>query len=175
MEKTLASLMITLVVSVMGIPIAYLVGQRSAQHALRDQYQSELERTRSEHREEIAAIRSEMLESIRSQARNDQATRDALTSAGIRMPKPAATEALPSEGVPPPIPVETFEAAALGATYDEVVRTFGREGVATLTLEDGAGQVTTQYVWDWRANDGTQGRINLEFVDGRLNDKTFKE
>jgi hypothetical protein len=144
---------------------------------LQDSYQAELERTRIEHRDEIAAIRSELVESVREQARNGQATREALLTAGIRVPDPDSTAEAdsPPELVAPPIPVDAFDATAMGTTYEEVVKQFGRDGVATLTLEDGEGSITTQYVWDWQEADGTQRRINLEFVDGRLNDKTFKE
>ena len=177
MGKTFASLLLTLAVSVMCIPVAYLVGQRSAQHAMNERYEAELDRTRAEHRDEISALRAELFASVRDQAKNDQATRDALRTAGIEMAQPSNPAAIDPGAEPElaPIPLEAFDSAKIGTTYDEIARQFGRDGIAKLTLEDGSGSVTTQYVWEWEGADGAHGGINMELVDGLLNDKTFRE
>jgi hypothetical protein len=177
MEKTLATLLVTLVVSVMGIPVAYLMGQRSAQESLHGHYREELDRTRAEQNELIASMRSELTAQSREQARTEQATREALSNAGIRVPGPAAQPIADDETEPaaPPIPEETFAEATLGSRYEDIVARFGRDGAPVLTLADQSGTVTTQYVWDWLETDGTRGRIHMEFVDGLLSDKTFKD
>ena len=177
MKKTFASLIVTLVVSVMGIPAAYLVGQRSAEDALFDRYQDEMAQTRAEQRELIASLRMELESQSTDRARPDFSMPEASAGAEIRVndPEPRATAIEPAQPVTPPIEEEAFEAAELGTPYEVVVEQFGREGAPILTLEEGTGSVTTQYVWDWRGIDGTQGRVLMEFVDGLLIDKTIRD
>ena len=74
----------------------------------------------------------------------------------------------------PEITFDSFDALAIDTRYEIVVKTFGREGVLKLSMVDERGVVTEQYVWEWTAADGGLGKIDLFFVDGILEDKSYK-
>ena len=175
MEKTLAALMLTLVISVMGIPAAYLVGQRSAQETLHRQYQAELARARAA--DDVARTSAPTQAPPVARHGDPVHGEPAFESQPVHVaqPPPAPAIEAPAEPAGPPIAEETFEAAVMGTPYGQVVREFGREGVPMMTLEDGTGSVTTQYVWDWLDPEGNPSRIRMQFVDGRLSEKTFTE
>jgi hypothetical protein len=188
MEKTVASLLLTLVISVLGIPAAYLLGQRSAEQ----HYREEISQLRDEQRALVASLRSDVRATppvttpvepahvhagFDEPARTESPDRETLAQA-----EPAAVEPTPNAPPPPtaeiagpPIPEAAFDAAMPGTPYDHVVREFGREGEPMMTLEDGAGTITTQFVWQWRDADGTPNWIRMRFVDGLLIDKSASE
>ncbi len=185
MEKTIVSLFLTLVISVLGIPAAYLVGQHSAEARHRE----DIARMREEQRHLVAAIRGEIQPLAAPEfvahtepahsipASIEEPARETVARAVTPIPivEPAAPAAAAPEASSPPIPEAAFEAAAIGTPYDQVVRDFGREGEPMMTLEDGHGSITTQYAWDWRDPDGSPNRIRMRFVDGRLIEKSGPE
>lgn len=159
MEKSVAALMIAMVVSVMGIPLAYLAGQGSAQAALKE----ELERSRANQDEAIAAMKDEIAEMERRQL--DAGNRSAPTAA-------------PQDDRPaPPVALDfaIFEQLTTGMDYKQIVKILGREGTRTLSIEDGSGVVTEQFIWDWTNPKGTRGKIDLAFLGGKLEGKSYKE
>jgi hypothetical protein len=176
MEKIFTALLLTLVVSVLGIPAAYFVGWTSARESLRAEYRQELERARSEQNDVIASLQAQVAATVTAPRRNEPAARPEPAIAPVKTAQALVTGEVDSpEGGDLPIPEETIDAAAPGMPYEDVVERFGREGEPVLTLEEGTGTVTTQYVWGWRGADGTPGRVLIEFVDGRLTDKSIED
>ena len=68
----------------------------------------------------------------------------------------------------------TYDAIAVGAAYERVVERLGREGLRTLSIVDQNGTVTEQFVWEWIKADGSLGKIDLSFLDGTLEGKSYK-
>ena len=161
MEKSVAALMIAMVVSVMGIPLAYLAGQGSAQAALKE----ELVRSRSNQDEAIAAMKVELAELGRRQLGSESTT----TRAGVPRPQ--------NEIPAPPASIDftIFEALTIGMDYEQIAKALGREGTRTLNIVDGDGAVTEQFVWDWINSKGKRGKIDLSFFRGELQEKNYKE
>ena len=69
--------------------------------------------------------------------------------------------------------VDGISAAAI-SEIKRVVERLGREGSKTLSIVDRNGTVTEQYVWEWIKADGSLGKIDLSFLDGTLEDKSYK-
>jgi type II secretory pathway pseudopilin PulG len=191
MQKTIAALLITLAVSVMGIPLAYFVGQQSAASDVERRLTDERARARTEQQALIADLRDNL-------APHRAAAVPAMAQPAVESPppkgseppeKPAAAPAPrtePAEPDPSPtaeiaalnlpaIPKEDFEAVTLGETYPAVARKFGRDGSPALTMEDESGSMTRQYVWEWARPEGGPGRITMRFVDGVLTEKDYRE
>lgn len=200
MERTYAAIALTLAICVMAIPAAYLMGQRSALEIARRQYEESLARARVAQLTPAAPNPSEptlnspqVLPADTRIARLNRASVESPSPDAMRMAQsPAASEPSPSDvtrgpstdtaespdaetSFLTPIPQSAFDAAAVGTTYDEVVREFGREGEPMMTLEDAAGTITTQYAWDWLDTEGKVARVQMQFVDGRLMDKSISE
>jgi hypothetical protein len=201
MQKTFASLLVTLAVSVMGIPVAYLVGQRSAEHDVERRLTEERARARAEQQALISDLRENLAPKPAVATQPAKSAPVAALPAPVVGPKPAEKlaetagppaptvapeSAAPADQAPPPaaesvakvlpaIPREFFEAVALGATYPEIAQKFGREGVPALTMEDERGSLTRQYIWQWIGPEGKPGRVTLRFVDGSLTDKDYHE
>ena len=172
MEKTTGALMIAMVISVMGIPIAYLAGQRSVEATL----ETELERTRSEQADLLSEMREQLSEVALKQERIGGAAGPApsgATAAAHQHVRPANP---PAEEVRKDLAIDfaTYEAIAIGAAYERVVERLGREGSRTLSIVDQNGTVTEQFVWEWMKPDGSRGKIDLSFLDGTLEDKSYK-
>ena len=167
MEKTTGALMVAMVISVMGIPIAYFAGQSSVEATLA----AELERTRLEQVDLLSELRQQLSEVALEQERMGGAAGP--TAAANQHDGPANP---PAEGVRenPAIDFATYEAIAVGAAYERVVEQLGREGARTLSIVDQNGTVTEQFVWDWIKPDGSRGKIDLSFLDGTLQDKSYK-
>lgn len=177
MDKTVAALMVAMVASVMAIPLAYLAGRGNAEASLSAVVEEELARSRSVQEGQFAAIRQDLAEASLEQERTANNTRQALWNAGIDVDEdlPSNGSAPTDEAAPmPEITFESFEALAVDTRYEIVVKTFGREGVLKLSMVDESGVVTQQYVWEWTAADGGLGKIDLFFVDGILEDKSYK-
>ncbi len=181
MQKTFASLLVTLAVSVMGIPVAYLVGQRSAEHDIQQRLIEERARARAEQQALISDLRAGLAP---PPAAANAPLADSAPPASAPAPKsPQPTEETPAPvaeatSATPPLPAiprESFDAVALGVTYPEAAQKLGREGLPALTMEDGLGSLTRQYVWQWIGPQGKPGRATLRFVDGSLTEKNFSE
>ena len=173
MEKTTGALMVAMVISVMGIPIAYFAGQRSVEAAL----QAELARTRSEQVEFLSEMRDQFSEVAVKQVNMggvaDPASGGATAAADQRV-RPANTRAAEDARKNLAIDFATYEAIAIGAAYERVVEQLGREGSRTLSIVDQNGTVTEQFVWEWMKPDGSRGKIDLSFLDHTLRDKSYK-
>lgn len=174
MEKSMTLLLLTLAVSVMSIPIAYLVGQRSGEERLQRQFEEERAHWQSEQEARLVSLRRE-LEEATEEYKRAAAAAEAREEAND---EDAAPEGNVAEAVTAPEPThaiskETYASATLGMTYDEVVAAFGREGTMTFALEDEAGTVTRQYVWQWTNAEGAARRVRLSFENGRLDDKFY--
>lgn len=103
MPKTLAVLLITLVISVLGIALAYLVGQRTAEFRMRE----EMERSRLDR------------QSILDELRRDLTPPPAETAANPPIEYPVVAN-LPEETMPAPEPtVETPDAAPIATAKPE--------------------------------------------------------
>ena len=161
MEKSVAALMIAMVVSVMGIPLAYLAGQGSAQAALKE----ELERSRSNQDEAIATMKAELAEMERRQLGSDSTT--------TRAAEPRSQNEIPAP--PGAIEFTIFEALTIGMDYEQIAKVLGRNGTRTLNIVDEDGAVTEQFVWDWINPKGKRGKIDLSFYRGKLQEKNYKE
>jgi hypothetical protein len=178
MQKTFASLLVTLVVSIIGIPVAYLVGQRSAEHDVERRLTEERARARAEQQALIADLRENLAPRPAVATPPAKSEPAGTLPAPVVEPKPMEKLAEVAESVlevPPAIPRESFDAVALGTTYPEIARKFGREGVPALTMEDEHGSLTRQYFWQWTGPEGKPGRVTLRFVDGSLTEKDYRE
>ncbi len=229
MQKTFASLLITLAVSLLGIAAAYMVGQRSAEYRLRDDVArseatqraliEELRRDLAPRPTEVVPVKTASLERVEmnaaESARVDNTPappvpadepaaepdpENAATAVNLapivaqpenntpvepETPDPGVSDMPIADAVPasadseeppaPPIARESFDAVALGTSYTEVAQKFGREGRASLTMEDASGTQTKQYLWQWVGPAGESGRVDMRFVDGRLTDKSYRE
>ena len=172
MEKTTGALMVAMVISVMGIPIAYLAGQRSVEATL----ETELVRTRSEQADLLTEMREQLSEVVLKQERMGGAPGPApagATAAASRRVRPANP---PAADVLKDLAIDfaTYDAIAVGIAYERVVERLGREGLRTLSIVDQNGTVTEQFVWEWIKADGSLGKIDLSFLDGTLQDKSYK-
>lgn len=164
MEKSTGALMVAMVISVMGIPIAYFAGQRSVEATLA----AELTRTRSKQEDLIAEMRQKLIE---------LELRQELIGAGAAAKQPFQGRQRPtgvSQAPNPAIDFEMFETLAVGATYERIAEKLGREGTRTLSIVGQDGTVTAQYVWEWTNPDGTPGNIDLSFFDGKLQGKAYR-
>lgn len=173
MEKTTGALMVAMVISVMGIPIAYFAGQRSVEATLA----AELTRTQSEQESLIAEVHQKLTEvALRLELIGAGAAQSPI-GAGVAATQPLQEWQRPTELSKAPDPVidfAIFESLAVGATYERIVDRLGREGARTLSIVGQDGTVTEQYVWDWIKPDGTPGKIDLSFFGGKLQDKIYK-
>ncbi len=173
MEKTTGALMVAMVISVMGIPIAYFAGQSSVEASLA----AELERARSEQVDLLSEMREQLSEVALKQERMggaaDPAPSGATADADHRV-RPANPPM--AEGVRKNLAIEfaTYEAIAVGTAYERVVEQLGREGSRTLSIVDQNGTVTEQFVWEWIKPDGSRGKIDLSFLDRTLQDKSYR-
>ncbi len=171
MEKTTGAVMVAMVISVMGIPIAYFAGQRSVEAAL----EAELARTRSEQVEFLTEMREHFPELAVKQVHMDGAADSASGDvAAHERVEPARPRALENVRKNLAIDFATYESIAVGTAYERVVERLGREGSKTLSIVDQNGTVTEQYVWEWIKADGSLGKIDLSFLDGTLEDKAYK-
>lgn len=171
MDKSVAALMIAMVVSVMGIPLAYLAGQGSAQAALKE----ELAQSRVSQEKAIAAMQIELAEiELRQQGMGNVAAPKAagkpLIVGTVARTGPQSDRAAPGTA----IEFEIFKGLAIGTDYEGIVKALGREGTRTLSIVDKRGAVTEQFVWDWTKADGSRGKIDLSFFGGKLQDKSYK-
>ncbi len=173
MEKTTGALMVAMVISVMGIPIAYFAGQRSVEATLA----AELTHTRSEQEDLITEMRQKLTEvALRQELISTGAARGRI-GAGVAAAQPRQERQRPAgvgKAVDPAIDFAVFESLAVGASYERIVDKLGREGTRTLSIVGQDGTVTEQYVWDWIKPDGTLGKIDLSFFEGELQDKVYK-
>ena len=171
MEKSVAALMIAMVVSVMGIPLAYLAGQGSAQAALKE----ELAQSRVNQERAIAAMQVELAQiELRQEGMGNVSA-----PKGAGKPQIGGTVVRTQQQddrTAPAVAIEftTFESLAIGTDYEQIVKTLGREGTRTLSIVDQSGAVTEQFVWDWTNADGSRGKIDLAFFGGKLQDKSYK-
>ncbi len=173
MEKTTGALMVAMVISVMGIPIAYFVGQQSVEATL----EAELSRTRSEQVEFLTEMREQLTEDALKRERiggtGNAASPGATAAAGRRVDSAIRPRA---EDAPEILAIDfaAYDAIAVGTAYEQVVEQLGREGTRTLSIVDQNGTVTEQFIWEWIKPDGSRGKIDLSFLDGTLQDKAYK-
>ncbi len=169
MEKTTGALMVAMVISVMGIPIAYFAGQQSVEATL----EAELSRTRSEQVEFLTEMREQLSQDA---LEREQVGRTAPSGAAAAANEHVGQANRPAEDVPknPEIDFATYESIAVGTAYERVVAQLGREGTRTLSIVDQNGTVTEQFVWEWIKPDGSRGKIDFSFLDGTLQDKSYK-
>ncbi len=173
MEKSTGALMIAMVISVMGIPIAYFAGQRSVEATLA----AELTRTQSEQEHLIAEMRQKLTEVTLTQELIGTRVDQGRIGAGVVSAQPLRERQPPAgagKAPNPAIDAAMFQSLAVGAPYQEIVDRLGREGTRTLNIVGQDGTVTEQYVWNWKKPDGTPGKIDLSFFQGKLQGKSYK-
>ncbi len=177
MEKTIASLFIAMIASVMAIPFAYFAGRTGAEHSLRASIENRLEQAQAEQDAALAALRREVAKAAlgvipgqRGSTRSPNQKRPAPTwSLG-----PAEGAETQVDGSAPLVAVDSFENLDVGITYEQTVNRLGREGTRTMSMVDTSGEKTEQYHWAWLNDDGTIGKVDISFVDGRLQDKAYR-
>ncbi len=173
MEKTTGALMVAMVISVMGIPNAYFAGQNSVEAAL----EAELARTRSEQVEFLSEMRDRFSEiAVKPGAMGDVADPASRGVTAAADPRVRPANVRPAQDVQKNLEIDpaTYDSFAIGVAYERVVERLGREGTRTLSIVDQNGTVTEQFVWEWTKADGSRGKIDLSFLDGTLQDKSYK-
>lgn len=184
MQKTFASLMVTILVCFAGMPLAFLAGQRSARQALEREMEARLDRVEREQQQMLATVQRELTsdfdkpsESRKRSAMGDDASDMVSENQDLkyteRGSEPVAVSGRHEQIEPAPIALEQFEALLLGMTYPEAVAAFGREGTLTLDMENEQGARTQHYVWSWENSDGTKGQVIAAFEDGELDDAEY--
>lgn len=167
--------MVAMVASVMAIPLAYIAGKGNADTTLSAAVEEELIRSRAEREAELASIRQDIAEASLEQARAENNTQRALWKAGINFDEDTPSDDASTQGeAQSAITFEAFEALELDTSYQAIVKAFGREGSMKLSMEDNTGSITQQFVWKWIAADGTPGKVDLSFVNGKLSDKSYR-
>jgi len=177
MDKTVAALMVAMVASVMAIPLAYLAGKGSAESSISAAVEDELARTRSAQEGQLAALRQELAETTLEQERASNSTREALWKAGISVEPESTDDGAGNAPVSTPvsqITFEVFDGFAIGTSYEQIAKAVGSSGELKLNIQDEDGSSTRQFAWEWTADDGTPGKMELFFVDGLLQDKSYK-
>lgn len=169
------STLISILIAVAIIPIAYIMGKGSATRELQEKFDLTIEEIQITHdiylktmEAELAAARSDW--DLRYEQHRNQ-VREALLNTGVTLEDLNAEP--PPEEPNFPISQPTYETLKNGTTYDEVFRIIGRHGENTFNMLNANGSGTQTFTWRWINEDDENETMTLSFEDGELFSKNY--